>query len=522
MRIGIDVGGTNTDAVLMDGDRVLAEVKSPTSADVTTGILDGLRSLLAQSGIAAETVETVMIGTTHFTNAVVEARRLLEVASVRLGLPATRALPPMIDWPERLGDAVGRHVYLCHGGHEFDGREIAPLDADELKRVADEIAAKGLRAVAISSVFSPINDEIERRAEEIIRETVPDVAISRSAELGRMGLLERENATIMNASLAELAGHITEAFRAALRESGIDAPMYISQNDGTLMTVEQAERYPVSTFASGPTNSMRGAALLSGLQDCAVVDIGGTTSDVGMLVNGFPREAKSTIEVGGVRTNFRMPDVLPLGIGGGSHVRVGADPLVGPESVGYRLTHLGRVFGGDTLTATDIAVAGGRAEVGDARRVADVDPDLVRRALASIEDRIGEAVDRMKTASDAIPVVVVGGGSILLGDTLPGAARLIRPAHHSVANAIGAAIAQVGGEVDQMFSVGPQLSRDAALEQARELAAERAVAAGAVPDSVRIVDQEELALAYVPGNAIRIKVKAVGDLQLGRKTVATR
>jgi N-methylhydantoinase A/oxoprolinase/acetone carboxylase beta subunit len=504
MRIGIDVGGTNTDAVLMDGDRVLAEVKSPTSADVTTGILDGLRSLLAQSGIAAEAVETVMIGTTHFTNAVVEARRLLEVASVRLGLPATRALPPMVDWPERLGDAVGRHVYLCHGGHEFDGREIAPLDADELKRVADEIAAKG------------------RRAEEIIRETVPDVAISRSAELGRMGLLERENATIMNASLAELAGHITEAFRAALRESGIDAPMYISQNDGTLMTVEQAERYPVSTFASGPTNSMRGAALLSGLQDCAVVDIGGTTSDVGMLVNGFPREAKSTIEVGGVRTNFRMPDVLPLGIGGGSHVRVGADPLVGPESVGYRLTHLGRVFGGDTLTATDIAVAGGRAEVGDARRVADVDPGLVRRALASIEDRIGEAVDRMKTASDAIPVVVVGGGSILLGDTLPGAARLIRPAHHSVANAIGAAIAQVGGEVDQMFSVGPQLSRDAALEQARELAAERAVAAGAVPDSVRIVDQEELALAYVPGNAIRIKVKAVGDLQLGRKTVATR
>ncbi|MDT7703198.1 MAG: hypothetical protein QOJ30_5523, partial [Pseudonocardiales bacterium] len=236
----------------------------------------------------------------------------------------------------------------------------------------------------------------------------------------------------------------------------------------------------------------------------------------------FPREAKSTIEVGGVRTNFRMPDVLPLGIGGGSHVRVGADPLVGPESVGYRLTHLGRVFGGDTLTATDIAVAGGRAEVGDARRVADVDPGLVRRALASIEDRIGEAVDRMKTASDAIPVVVVGGGSILLGDSLPGAGRLVRPAHHSVANAIGAAIAQVGGEVDQMFSVGPQLSRDAALEQARELAAERAVAAGAVPDSVRIVDQEELALAYVPGNAIRIKVKAVGDLQLGRKTVATR
>jgi hypothetical protein len=118
-------------------------------------------------------------------------------------------------------------------------------------------------------------------------------------------------------------------------------------------------------------------------------------------------------------------------------------------------------------------------------------------------------------------VVVVGGGSILLGDDLPGAERLVRPEHSSVANAIGAAIAQVGGEVDQVFSIGGELSRDQALERARELAAERAVAAGANGDSVRIVDVEELALAYVPGNAVRIKVKAVGDLKLGRQGVAT-
>ena len=103
------------------------------------------------------------------------------------------------------------------------------------------------------------------------------------------------------------------------------------------MSVEYAERYPVATFASGPTNSMRGAAFLSGLDDCAVVDIGGTTSDVGMLQHGFPREAAVAVEIGGVRTNFRMPDVLSLGIGGGSLVDVdGAE--VGPQSVGYELT----------------------------------------------------------------------------------------------------------------------------------------------------------------------------------------
>src|SRR5207253_8649592 len=118
---------------------------------------------------------------------------------------------------------------------------------------------------------------------------VPDAAISLSSEIGRLGLLERENATIMNASLSELAVHIAGAFRAAFAESGIAAPVYLSQNDGTLMTVEHAERYPVATFASGPTNSMRGAALLSGETHCAVIDIGGTTADMGILEGGFPR-----------------------------------------------------------------------------------------------------------------------------------------------------------------------------------------------------------------------------------------
>ena len=86
--------------------------------------------------------------------------------------------------------------------------------------------------------------------------------------------------------------------------------MYLSQNDGTLMSVGYTEHYPVATFASGPTNSMRGAAFLSGLEDCAVVDIGGTTADVGVLQHGFPREAAVAVDIGGVRTNFRMPDVL--------------------------------------------------------------------------------------------------------------------------------------------------------------------------------------------------------------------
>ena len=447
MRIGVDVGGTNTDAVLVDGRAVLAEAKTATTPDVTKGIESAIGALVESSDVAVSRVQAVMIGTTHFTNAVVEARRLAPTGVIRLGLPATEALPPMVAWPTSLREALSAVVRLCHGGHEFDGRRISPVDTDELKRAAADFAANGIRTIAISSVFSPVNAEAEREAAAVIAEELPGVALSLSHEIGRIGLLERENATIMNACLRELASNIVAALNTALTQLAIDAPVYLSQNDGTLMTVEYAERYPVATFASGPTNSMRGAAFLSGLTDCAVIDIGGTTSDVGVLQHGFPREASVAVEIGGVRTNFRMPDVLSIGIGGGSHVD-GVE--VGPQSVGYELTSRALVFGGDVLTATDLAVAAGLADIGDPDRVAGIDAES---ALARIEERLAETVDRMKTSADPIPVVVVGGGSILLRDTLPGASELVKPHHFAVANAIGAAIAQVGGEVDKVVAL---------------------------------------------------------------------
>jgi N-methylhydantoinase A/oxoprolinase/acetone carboxylase beta subunit len=287
------------------------------------------------------------------------------------------------------------------------------------------------------------------------------------------------------------------------------------------MSLDYTKRYPVATFASGPTNSMRGAAFLSGVLDCAVVDIGGTTSDVGMLQHGFPREASVAVEIGGVRTNFRMPDVLSLGLGGGSRVRAGSELTIGPDSVGFELTEKALAFGGDTLTTTDVVVAAGLAEIGDPSLVRHLDAGLVNDCLALMERMISEAVDRMKTSAEPIPVVVVGGGSILLRDSVAGASELVKPEHFAVANAIGAAIAQVGGEVDRIFSLD-QLSRDEALAEAKREASEKAVAAGASPDTVQIVDVEDVPLAYLPSNATRIRAKAVGDLELGVAGAAGR
>jgi N-methylhydantoinase A/oxoprolinase/acetone carboxylase beta subunit len=510
MRIGIDVGGTNTDAVLMNGADVLGWRKTPTTPDVGAGIISVLRELLAETHVAAADVQAVMIGTTHFTNAIVERRRLVEVAAIRLGLPATRSLPPLTDWPGDLAGAVGRHRYMLRGGHEFDGREIAALDETGLREVAKDIRNKGVTAAAISSVFSPVTSEMEQRAAEILAAEVPGIRISLSHEIGRIGLLERENATIMNACLVDLAFNVVSSFRRALAELEIAAPFFISQNDGTLMAPSHVERYPVLTFASGPTNSMRGAAILAGRPDAMVVDIGGTTSDVGMLMHGFPREAAVSVDIGGVRTNFRMPDVLAIGLGGGSLVR-DEGARIGPDSVGYELTTRALVFGGDTLTTTDIVVAAGLQDIGDRSRVAHLSKSLIETALDTIHAMADAAVDRMKTSAARMPVVLVGGGAILISRDLPSASEVVHPAHATVANAIGAAAAQVGGEVDRVFAVEGQ-TREAVLAIAKREAIERAVAAGAAPDTVKIVDVDDVPLAYLPGNATRIRVKAVGDL----------
>ena len=512
LRIGVDVGGTNTDAVLMDNRIVLAKLKTPTTEDVTSGITTAIRSVLAQSGTDTSAIASVMIGTTHFTNAIVERRHLSPVAAIRLGLPATEALPPMVDWPEDLLETLEHAVYLCHGGHEFDGREISAFDEAEIRVAAEEIASKGITAVAISSVFSPVNGEMEDRAAAIVAEVVPGVTITKSNEIGRIGLLERENAAILNSSLRALADRTVAAFERAISELGITAPLYLTQNDGTLMAADWARTYPVLTIASGPTNSMRGAAFLSGLTDAIVVDIGGTTSDVGMLTHGFPREASVAVEVGGVRTNFRMPDVYSVGLGGGSLVKL--DTLeIGPQSVGYRLTEKARIFGGDTLTTSDIAVAAGIVEMGDKSKVADIAPEQIEAALNKIQEIVAAAVDRMKTSSEPVPVIIVGGGSVLVSRPVEGASEMVKPQHFEAANAVGAAIAQISGEVDRVYAL-EGLSRDAALDAAKAEASERAVAAGADPSTIQIVDVEDVPLAYLPGNATRIRVKAVGDLTL--------
>jgi N-methylhydantoinase A/oxoprolinase/acetone carboxylase beta subunit len=507
-RIGIDVGGTNTDAVLLENGRVVHAVKTPTTEDVMAGILTALAELAGHPDVARGAIDGVVIGTTHFVNAVVQRRDLARVAAVRIGLPASASLPPFCDWPEDLAGSVRGEVFMLEGGHDYDGRPIVPFDEISMRQVARRIRASGIRSVAVAAIFSPLDPSCEERARVILAEECPEAAVTLSRDLGRIGLLERENAALLNAALVELARATVAGFTRAIATSGTAAPLYLTQNDGTVMSAEVATTLPVMSFASGATNSMRGAAFLSGLADGMVIDVGGTSTDVGQLRRGFPREANSVVEVGGVRTLFRMPDLLSIGLGGGSVVE--RDSLaVGPKSVGYRLTREALVFGGNTLTATDAAVAAGIAEIGDTGAVAGLPDGLARAVLEEARAKIEDAVDRMKTEAGDLPLIAVGGGAFLVPDRLAGISEVIRVPHGDCANAVGAAIAQVSGETDQVYR---DLPRSEAIAIAEAQAKERAVAAGADRASLETVDVEDMPLAYLPGNALRVRVRVAGEM----------
>ena len=510
-RLGIDVGGTNTDAVIMDGaDRVIAKAKVPGTPDITGGIVAAIDAVLRAPEATPERITHVMLGTTHATNAVLERRNLRRIAVLRIGGPATHSIRPMFGWPPDLTAAISAGAVIVDGGIEFDGRDLSPLDTEAISRFLGQVAGRA-DGVAITSVFAPVSARHELAAAEIVKRELGELHMSLSHEIGSLGLLERENATILNGALTGVANDVAIAMYQALDAHELRPVTFFAQNDGTLMALDQALRYPVLTIGSGPANSVRGAAFLTRTADSLVIDVGGTSTDVGVLVNGFPRESSYGVEIGGIRTNFRMPDLVTIALGGGTVVAADQGGLrVGPRSVGYRLQQDALVFGGGTATLTDSAVAAGRARLGD-RGLVGGQQQLLTEALARADVMLADAIDRMKTSREDRPLIAVGGGSILIPDQIPGVSEVIRPEHFDTANAVGAAIASVSGQIDRIFHLGTG-GRQAALDEACGEARERAVAAGAEPGTVRIVEMEEIPLAYLTSPAVRIRAKAAGTL----------
>ncbi|KAL5382674.1 hypothetical protein PMIN06_002218 [Paraphaeosphaeria minitans] len=533
LRIGVDVGGTNTDGVILDptksqdtGRGIVAWHKAPTTTDPSHGIAAAITTMFKSASIEPSSVASVTIGTTHFVNAVItrDHTRLSRVAVIRLGAPFSKHAPPCVDWPAPLRNLILGHHALLKGGIEVDGNLISDIREAEIVEQCNIIKEKGIRSIVINGIFSPIDtvEKQEERVAEIVKRELGNVDVVLSKTVANLGFLERENAAILNASVLSFAQRTIASFQEPIKKLGLDCPVFITQNDGTIFSGDAAARLPIRTFSSGPTNSMRGAAFLVGKQDYGeammVVDVGGTTTDVGLLLaNGFPRQQAAYSELSGVRMNFSYPDVKSIGLGGGSLVRrIEGKLYVGPESVGYKLPEKALVFGGDVPTATDYTVAAAKdLEIGDRTKVqGQLAGDDIDAFKAETKRMLEEIIDTMKTSPEDLPVLLVGGGAVIAPDELRGASRVIKPEWSGVANAIGAAMARVSAVIDTVKSTEKTSEKELQAEIEEE-AKRKTIEAGASADSIEVVEVESLPLPYI-AHKTRFIVRAAGDFDYKR------
>lgn len=205
-----------------------------------------------------------------------------------------------------------------------------------------------IESLAITGVFSPLNSEQEVRLSTLVPNTI---TTSLSHLIGGIGFIERENATILNASLKKVMKRGLSQLGAAVRRAHLKAPIYITQNNGTLISLQEAIEYPILTLSAGQTNSFMGAICLTGLKECIVVDIGGTSTDIGLIKDGVATRSLENSGIGGIPLNFSMPNVLSIALGGGSYVQLQDRQIsIGPESSAKNLLKESFAFGGSSLT----------------------------------------------------------------------------------------------------------------------------------------------------------------------------
>jgi N-methylhydantoinase A/oxoprolinase/acetone carboxylase beta subunit len=322
--IGLDAGGTYTDAVLYDfaAERVLADGKGLTTPDnPAAGVAEALAALPAER-LAA--VRLVSLATTFATNAIVEEK------GARVGL----LLAGYDEWSlARIPHQPRRSV---PGSHGADGGELEPLDEAAARAALRELAEREtVQALAVVGTFACRNPEHEIRLRELARETC-DLPVVCGHELSNdLGAIERAVTAALNARISPVVVDLVRAVERVLDEAGIDAPLTIVRADGSLMQAGEACRRPVEMILSGPAASLCGAHSLTGTEEAVVVDMGGTTSDVARLTGGRPVRGERGAVVGPHRTIVRAPAIRTGGLGGDSHIQVHrtGTVTVGPRRV---------------------------------------------------------------------------------------------------------------------------------------------------------------------------------------------
>lgn len=511
MRIGIDVGKTSTDAVLMAGSEIVATSRTKTSPDPSASIASAVTPLLQASHVRPVEIDAVMVGIAPLARAFEEGRGLQRLGVLRIASPALGVAAPLHDWPIDLVSSLDAGIACLSPAPRPVKDAPASFDAGELLDAVASLHRIGIRALAVSAPGAVEQRYIECEAATLARSAFSDLELSLASDFGESIGVESENAAIINAALGSLAERTLRSVEAALHRLQIGGPIFFSRNDGTVASPAHTRAFPLGTLASDAANSIRGAVHLAGVENAVVIDIGGNSTLFGVLAEGFPSVRPTMVSIRGVPLQLSLPDMLSIDIGGGSVVRQGDGGVltIGPDSVGAALDSKARVFGGDTLTVTDLAVAAGRLHLGDVSRMREVSGRLVQQALELFHARIESGAALASRDAGELPRVLVGGGALLVARPWGGWTPRVLPAHHDVANAIGAGIAPLSEHTDRVYSYRA-MSREAALAQACAEVLRRLRDAGAVDGAAKIVSVEETPLATEAGDLVRLRVRASG------------
>ena len=322
--LGVDTGGTYTDAVILDLDdySVIAKRKSPTTHDdLSIGLFKSVDAVFKATDIRPEDISAVGISTTLATNSVLEGQGG-EVGLILIGWN------PM----EKISFGEKKQV-IVSGGYDHRGKSLAPLSKAEIEEAIREVS-DGVDSIAISGLFANLNPTQEKKIKALAEEMTGLPTVAGHELSAVLGVDLRAETAVLNGRLIPVVSKFFDDVERTFREKGITAPIMAYKGDGSVMSLEDARHYPVETILSGPAASAMGGKVLSGLEDCIVVDIGGTSTDIAIMSDGFPQVQQDGARIGGWRTRVKAVDMYTAALGGDSKITtVGSKFIIGPERV---------------------------------------------------------------------------------------------------------------------------------------------------------------------------------------------
>jgi len=461
MIVGLDVGGTHTDVVVLRGREIVRKVKQLTDEEnlletVCFGIFDATKNLEPQS------VQRVVVSTTLATNAIVQGK--MEPVGILV------ASGPGVN-PN--GFAIGEHYFPVSGAIDHRGGEIAPIDEGEILEVGRKLGSAGVRNLALVSKFSVRNPSLELKMRDLLEDSFDTVTLGHQVS-GQLNFARRIATAYLNAAVVGISRTFYRAVRGCMEQQGIQIPLEILKADGGTMALDSSVRYAVETVLSGPAASVMGTlAFADPTREEVVLDIGGTTTDIAILVDGAPLLKPLGIRMGGYNTLVRALRTVSIGVGGDSWVRLeNGHVRVGPERKGRALA-----YGGPEPTPTDALVALGVVGGGQKQRAIQGIRRLAEQLGKGVEETaetivtescslILEAVNALVNRVNQQPVytihellegrIIKPSGFIVIGGPAKELAPRLElmsgwqvrvPPEYEVANAIGAAVARTTCEV---------------------------------------------------------------------------